>query len=177
MIYIQMNGTLAVYLRDVHSVSLQGFGAIMSLNASMVVLFQFYITRRSAKYPELAVITVGALLNAIGFALYGFVATYGLFLLAMAIITVGEMLWAPISQSIVARLAPDDMRGRYMALYGFSWAVPFAIGPLLAGLVMDYHDPNWVWYAGGILGLVSAAMFALMFIRSSRKEKVAAATD
>ena len=61
--------------------------------------------------------------------------------------------------------------------YGFSWAVPFAIGPLLAGLVMDYHDPNWVWYAGGILGLVSAAMFALMFIRSSRKEKVAATAD
>ncbi len=153
------------------------FFALLSLNAGMVVLFQFYMTRRYAKYPELAVITLGALLNAIGFALYGFVATYGLFLLAMAIITIGEMLWAPISQSIVARLAPEDMRGRYMALYGFSWAVPLAIGPLLAGLVMDYHDPNWVWYAGGIIGLVSTAMFALMFIRSSRKEKVAAATD
>ena len=175
MIYIQMNGTLAVYLRDVHSVSLQGFGAIMSLNASMVVLFQFYITRRYAKYPELAVITVGTLLNAIGFALYGFVATYGLFLLAMAIITIGEMLWAPISQSIVARLAPDEMRGRYMAFYGFSWAIPFAVGPLLAGLVIDNYDPNWVWYAGGIFGLISTAMFALMFIRSSRKEKLAVA--
>ena len=174
LVYIQMNGTLAVYLRDIHSVSLQSFGAILSLNAGMVVLFQFFITRRYAKYPELAVITVGALLNAIGFALYGFVATYGLFLLAMAIITTGEMLWAPISQSIVARLAPDDMRGRYMAFYGFSFAVPFAIGPLLAGLVIDYYDPNWVWYAGGIFGLISAAMFGLMYIRSSRKEKLAA---
>jgi len=177
MIYIQMNGTLAVFLRDVHSVSLQGFGAIMSLNASMVVLFQFTITRRYAKYPELAVITVGALLNAIGFALYGFVATYGLFLVAMAIITIGEMLWAPISQSIVARLAPDDMRGRYMAFYGFSWAIPFAIGPLLAGLVIDNYDPNWVWYAGGFLGLISAAMFGVMYVRSTRKERLAAAAD
>jgi MFS family permease len=177
LVYIQMNGTLAVYLRDVHNVSLQSFGAILSLNAGIVVLFQFYITRRYAKYPELTVIALGALLNAIGFALYGFVATYGLFLLAMAIITVGEMLWAPISQSIVARLAPEDMRGRYMAFFGFSFAVPFAIGPLLAGLVIDYYDPNWVWYAGGIIGLVSAAMFGLMSIRSSRKEKVAAAAD
>ncbi|NOR89080.1 MAG: MFS transporter [Anaerolineales bacterium] len=177
LVYIQMNGTLAVYLRDVHNVSLQSFGAILSLNAGMVVLFQFYITRRYAKYPELAVITVGALLNAIGFALYGFVATYGLFLLAMAIITVGEMLWAPISQSIVARLAPEDMRGRYMAFFGFSFAVPFAIGPLLAGLVIDYYDPNWVWYASGIIGLISAAMFGLMSIRSSRKEALAATAD
>ncbi len=177
LVYIQMNGTLAVYLRDVHNVSLQSFGAILSLNAGMVVLFQFYITRRFAKYPELAVITLGALLNAIGFALYGFVATYGLFLLAMAIITIGEMLWAPISQSIVARLAPDNMRGRYMAFFGFSFAVPFAIGPLLAGLVIDYYDPNWVWYAGGIFGLISAAMFGLMSIRSSRKEQLAAVAD
>ncbi len=177
LVYIQMNGTLAVYLRDVHNVSLQSFGAILSLNAGIVVLFQFYITRRYAKYPELAVITLGALLNAIGFALYGFVATYRLFLLAMAIITIGEMLWAPVSQSIVARLAPEDMRGRYMALYGFSWAVPFAIGPLLAGLVIDYYDPNWVWYAGGIVGLISAAMFGLMSIRSSRKEALAATAD
>jgi MFS family permease len=177
LVYIQMNGTLAVYLRDVHNVSLQSFGAILSLNAGMVVLFQFYITRRFAKYPELAVITLGALLNAIGFALYGFVATYGLFLLAMAIITIGEMLWAPISQSIVARLSPDNMRGRYMAFFGFSFAVPFAIGPLLAGLVIDYYDPNWVWYAGGIFGLISAAMFALMSIRSSRKEALAATAD
>ncbi len=177
LVYIQMNGTLAVYLRDVHNVSLQSFGAILSLNAGMVVLFQFYITRRFAKYPELAVITLGALLNAIGFALYGFVATYGLFLLAMAIITIGEMLWAPISQSIVARLAPDNMRGRYMAFFGFSFAVPFAIGPLLAGLVIDYYDPNWVWYAGGIFGLISAAMFGLMYIRSSRKEQLAAVAD
>ena len=177
LVYIQMNGTLAVYLRDVHNVSLQSFGTILSLNAGMVVLFQFYITRRYAKYPELAVITLGALLNAIGFALYGFVATYGLFLLAMAIITIGEMLWAPISQSIVARLAPEDMRGRYMAFFGFSFAVPFAIGPLLAGLVIDYYDPNWVWYAGGIIGLASAAMFGLMSIRSSRKEALAATAD
>jgi len=177
LVYIQMNGTLAVYLRDVHNVSLQNFGTILSLNAGMVVLFQFYITRRYAKYPELAVITLGALLNAIGFALYGFVATYGLFLLAMAIITIGEMLWAPISQSIVARLAPEDMRGRYMAFFGFSFAVPFAIGPLLAGLVIDYYDPNWVWYAGGIIGMASAAMFGLMSIRSSRKEALAATAD
>jgi len=37
---------------------------------------------------------------------------------AMAIITIGEMLTAPTSQALVARFAPDDMRGRYMAIFG-----------------------------------------------------------
>lgn len=47
IVYMQMNSTLSVYLRDVHSVSTQGYGYILSLNAGMVVLFQFWVTRRT----------------------------------------------------------------------------------------------------------------------------------
>ncbi|HEY72016.1 MAG: hypothetical protein DRI81_01185 [Chloroflexi bacterium] len=161
-VYMQMNTTLSVYLRDVHSVSEQGFGYILSLNAAMVVLFQFYITRRIARYKPLIVMAAGTLLYAIGFGMYGFVSAYVLFLAAMVIITIGEMLVAPTSQALVAELAPDDMRGRYMAVFGFSWVIPSAVGPLLAGLVMDNFDPRWVWYAGGLVGLIAAWSFALL---------------
>jgi MFS family permease len=161
LVYMQMNTTLAVYLRDVHGVTAQGFGYILSLNAGMVVLLQFPITRWITKYRSLVVMAVGTLLYAVGFVMYGFVATFGLFLLAMVIITVGEMFVSPVAQAIVVRLAPDDMRGRYMAVFGFSWVIPSAIGPLLAGLVMDNLDPRWVWYAAGILGVVAAGAFAL----------------
>jgi MFS family permease len=111
---------------------------------------------------------VGTLLYAVGFALYGFVSAYWLFLAAMVVITVGEMLVSPVSQAIVARLAPEAMRGRYMATYGFSWVLPTAIGPLLAGLVMDNVDPRWVWYSAGLLGLVAAAAFYLLELRTGR---------
>lgn len=156
LVYMQMNTTLAVYLRDYHGVPAQGFGYILSLNAAMVVLFQFSITRWISRYRPLLVMTAGTLFYAVGFAMYGFVSAFWLFLLAMAIITIGEMFNSPVSQSIVARMAPEDMRGRYMAVYGFSWLIPFAIGPLLAGLVMDYLNPDWVWYFSGILGLIAA---------------------
>jgi len=46
-VYMQMNTTLSVYLRDVHSVSEQGFGYILSLNAAMVVLFQLGVNALS----------------------------------------------------------------------------------------------------------------------------------
>jgi MFS family permease len=69
------------------------------------------------------------------------------------------MLVSPVSQAIVARLAPEAMRGRYMAVFGFSWLIPIAIGPLLAGLVMDYWDPDWVWYLAGLIGLVAAGAY------------------
>lgn len=168
LVYMQMNTTLAVYLRDNHGVSERGFGYILSLNAAMVVLFQFSITRWINRYRPLVVMTVGTLFYAVGFAMYGFVTAFWLFLLAMAIITIGEMFVSPVSQAIVARMAPEDMRGRYMAVYGFSWLIPFAIGPLLAGLVMDYLNPDWVWYIAGVLGLVAAGGYYWLELRANR---------
>ena len=159
LVYLQMNTTLAVYLRDTHGVSEQGFGYILSLNAGMVVLFQFSVTRWINRYNPLMVMTAGTLLYAIGFAMYGFVGAFSLFLAAMAVITVGEMMVSPVGQAIVARLAPEEMRGRYMAVFSFSWLIPIAIGPFLAGMVMDYWNPDWVWYLAGILGVLASGAY------------------
>jgi MFS family permease len=162
LVYMNMNTTLGVYLRDSHGVPESGYGFILSLNALMVVLFQFTITRRIEDKPPLTMMALGTLLYAIGFGMYGFVSTYFLFVLAMVIITIGEMIVAPVSQAIVAQFAPEDMRGRYMAIFGFSWGIPFAIGPLLAGLIMDNGDPHWLWYIAGIIGFIAVAGYLLL---------------
>jgi MFS family permease len=159
LVYLNMNTTLGVYLRDVHGVPESGYGYILSLNATMVVLFQFGITRRIEKRPPLLMMAAGTALYAIGFAMYGFVSAYIMFLLAMVIITIGEMIVAPVGQALVAKFAPEDMRGRYMAVFGFSWGIPFAIGPYLAGIVLDNYDPRVLWYAAGIIGILAVIGF------------------
>ena len=159
LVYMNMNTTLGVYLRDVHSVPESGYGYIISLNAAMVVLFQFGITRRIEKQPPLLMMSLGTALYAIGFAMYGFVSTYALFMLAMVVITIGEMIVAPVGQALVARFAPEEMRGRYMAVFGYSWGISFAIGPYLAGQILDNYDPRFLWYAAGIVGTLAVMGF------------------
>jgi MFS family permease len=87
----------------------------------------------------------------------------------MVIITIGEMVIVPVSQAIAARFAPEDMRGRYLAMFGFSYSIPFAIGPLLAGLIMDNYDPRWVWYASGILGSIGVIGYLWLHRRAGHK--------
>lgn len=157
--YMQLNSTLGVYLRDTHGVAERGYGALLSLNAAMVVVMQFWITRRIERRPPFLIMVIGTMLYAIGFGLYGPGSTYAWFVVAMVILTIGEMLVAPVMQALVARMAPEEMRGRYMAAFGFAWVVPSALAPLMAGVVMDRFDPRWVWYAAAILGTASAAMF------------------
>jgi MFS family permease len=162
IVYLQLYSTLGVYLRDTHGLSERAYGYLMSMNATAVVLLQIPIARRVARYRPMMMMALGTLLYAIGFGMYGLFSSYAPFALAMFIITVGEMIVMPTAQALVAKIAPEDMRGRYMAVFGFSWLIPQATGPLLAGLIMDNADPRWVWHAAGLVGLVAAAAFTLL---------------
>jgi len=169
LVYTQMYSTLSVFLNRVHQVPASGFGMMMSMNALMVVLFQFWISRKIKAVPPMLLMMAGTALYGIGFTMFGFVSTFGLFMLAMAIITIGEMIHIPTSQSLAAMFAPEDMRGRYMAFFGLSWTIPNIFGSFFAGLVMDNFNPNYVWYIAGILSLVALLGYAYLHSRSSQR--------
>ena len=159
MVYMNMNTTLGVYLRNGHGVAESGYGWLISLNAAMVVLFQFPITRRIENRPPMLMMALGTMFFAIGLGMYGFVSSYWLFAVAMAVLTVGEMITVPIANAVVASFAPEDMRGRYNFIYGNSWGIAFAVGPYLAGLILDNYNPNWLWYACGMIGMAAVMGF------------------
>jgi MFS family permease len=91
LVYMNMNTTLGVFLRDQHGIPESGYGWIISINAAMVVLMQFPITRRIEKKPPMLMMALGAFFIAAGLALYGFVETFWLFAVAIAIISSTEV--------------------------------------------------------------------------------------
>jgi len=162
IVYQQMYGTLSVYLRDYHNINPQGYGFLMTTSAITVVIFQFSVSRLIKKRPPFLMMAFGTVFYVIGFVLFGIFATYILFALNIVIITIGEMIVVPTSQSLVANFAPADKRGRYMAIAGLSWAIPQTIGPGAAGYILDNYNPNLLWFIGGALcGLSVLAYYAL----------------
>jgi MFS family permease len=162
LVYMNMNSTLGVYLRDQHGLPEIRYGWLISINALIVVTLQFWVTRRLEKYRPLLMMAAGSLLYALGFAMYGFVPTFGFFVLAMVIITIGEMVVSPFQQSLVASFAPEDMRGRYMAVSGLTWSIAFTVGPYFAGLMLDSGNPNLLWVFCGIVGILATLGFILL---------------
>lgn len=165
IVYNQMYSTLSVYLRDVHDVAARGYGYLMSMNALVVVLFQFPLTRRLRPYRPMTRMVAGTLLYLVGFTMYGFVGAYVMFAAAMLLITVGEMMIIPTASALVARLAPAAMRGRYMAVSGVTWVVSASVGPLAAGIVIDNYNPNWVWYMCGLISAIAVIGYLLLDAR------------
>jgi MFS family permease len=176
-VYQQMYSTLSVYLRDAHGISPQEFGLLMSICAGLVVLTQFPLTRYVKRFPMLLMMAVATGFYLVGFTMIGLVSTYAFFVLALLIITVGEMIEVPTYQSLMAAFAPEDMRGRYMAFGGLCWAVPAMVGPWAAGLILDRYNPDWVWYICGILCAIAIFVFYILQLRLGGREKFKPQSD
>jgi MFS family permease len=171
IVYQQMYSSLSVYLRDNHSIEPSGYGFLMTTSAITVVIFQFWVSRLIKYRPPFLMMAIGTVFYMIGFVLFGVVTTYVLFALNIIIITIGEMVVVPTSQTIAANFAPEAMRGRYMAMFGLSWAIPSVVGPYLAGRILDNYNPNLLWYlSGAICGLSVLAYYALHLRLGARKQ-------
>ncbi|HZJ24814.1 MAG TPA: MFS transporter, partial [Anaerolineales bacterium] len=72
LVYMNMNSTLGVFMRDQHGMPALSFGSLLSLNAVIVVLCQFWVARKLEKYKPMLMMAAGSLLYAVGFAMYGF---------------------------------------------------------------------------------------------------------
>ncbi len=171
LVYQQMYSSLSVFLRDVHQVNPRFYGLIMSSSAVTVVIFQFSVSHFIKRYPPFLMMAAATFFYMIGFTMYGFVATIPLFVVAIIIITIGEMVGMPTSNSLAAAFAPEDKRARYMAIFGFTWTVPSMIGPWAAGLVMDNYNPNYIWYIGGVLCMFAILAFFFLQIRLGSREQ------
>jgi MFS family permease len=145
----------------------------MSLNATMVVLFQFSITRFTSRYGRSVMMALGAAFYALGFGvfaegpLWALMGALPFFFLAQAILTMGEMIIVPVSQAFAADIAPQEMRGRYMGVFGLAYTAGFGLGPMLGGLVMDRLGGQYIWYAA----FISCLLLALSFLAMSGQVK------
>ena len=77
----------------------------------------------------------------------------------------------PTSQALAANFAPEDKRGRYMAVFGLTWGFPAIFGPTLAGLILDNLNPNLLWYIAGILCALAAFAYYTLHLRLGRQKR------
>lgn len=161
---------MAVYSKTNYGVNENQYGWIPTTNAVMVVLFQYLVTHVTKKFQPLKALAMGAFFYAGANFLVAFSSAFWGFWVSMVIMTMGELILVPTSNTFAANLAPPDQRARYMSVYALTWSIASAIGPIFGGLLSDLIDPRAVWFGGSMAGLVGLAGF-LLLERSIRRQK------
>lgn len=156
---------LGVYTKQNFGLLESQYGLIPTTNAVMVITLQIFVTHLSKRYPTLLVMTVGSLLYSLAVGSIFFGQGFWGFWLSMVVMTCGELILMPTSSTYAANLAPANMRGRYMSIYGLTWSVAQGIGPVLGGFLNDNIGPRFIWVGGGIAGMLGMVLFLYLFLK------------
>jgi MFS family permease len=143
---------LAVYAADSLDVGAWIVGVLVLLNTVMVALLQTLASRWGEARGPVTALALALVLNAAAFVVFGTLlvlpgwAVIAGLLIAMVLYTVAEILGTPATSELSVVMAPEHLRGRYLAVYQLSWSVGGAFAPaLLTALLEDGAALPWVF--------------------------------
>jgi DHA1 family multidrug resistance protein B-like MFS transporter len=123
----QMNGYIGIRLDRAFPIQhvfpfgavdgVQMLGLLKAENTIMVVILALFINALLHQVSDRIRLYAGIAMFAGGFAVLALSDTAWVLLLACLVMTIGELTNVPVKQALLAELAPDQGRPRYMAAY------------------------------------------------------------
>ncbi|MGH9699820.1 MAG: MFS transporter [Candidatus Acidiferrales bacterium] len=129
----------------------------------VVISLQIVVSYLTRKIPAFRAVTLGALISALAWALLIVKPTIHMAIVALAVVSLGEITQSPRYYEYISRLAPTGQQGTYM---GFAF-LPIGIGSLVGGYVGGHllhhfgevtHQPQRIWWVISGIGVATALL-------------------
>jgi len=121
------------------------FGLVLGLNGALIVCIELPMSVWVRRQNQKLMMILGYLLIGAGFSMFSIHSGMWPLFTGMFILTLGEMIALPVGMAYVSNLAPDDMRGRYMGMWGFSWAVAMMLATSIGmKLYLSFGSSFWL---------------------------------
>jgi len=169
LVYVAYEIVLPVSLVDGFGYDASAWGFLVWINPLLVTLFQLRLTRRTAGVAPAPKLVAALLVMGLPFALLAWSQSIVAVVIVVVVFVVGEMLWVPTSQAVVADLAPADIRGAYMGAFGSAPAIGFALSPLIGLQVRNSFGDDATWLMFAALGVVAAVLGGLALAGVGRR--------
>ncbi|EEQ12304.1 MFS transporter [Yersinia mollaretii] len=160
IVFGQFSGYLSQYLITVADAQFayQVIGAVMTVNAVIVITLQYLLSHRMNQQNLMRWLMLGTLFFIIG--LFGFMVAQDsipLWMLAMAIFSLGEIIVIPVEYLFIDFIAPANLKGSYYGAQNLG-QLGGAVNPVLCGFLLAYAAPQMMFYM-----LIIAAILGLAF--------------
>ena len=123
-------------------------GWLLAVAAVVTISGQRFLRRATAR--PFALMAGGLAAVALGFAVVAFAGVLPLLCLGAAIVALGQVFLLGPPYAVVAGLADDGARARYLAAYGTCWGIAQTLGPLAWTRLLSFGGPV-VWLTGAAL--------------------------
>lgn len=135
--YVQWQSSIASFTQQM-GVSLSKYSLLWTANGLLIVVGQPGVKWVTTRIPSLkAQILMGIIIFASSYVVVLFAHQFRGFLVAMIVLTLGEMLVWPAVPTIASDLAPKNRLGFYQGFVNSTATAGRMVGPLIGGIVAD----------------------------------------
>ncbi|WP_449537320.1 MDR family MFS transporter [Ferdinandcohnia sp. Marseille-Q9671] len=168
--YVQWQATISSYTQDI-GISLKQYSLLWTINGGLIVLGQPFLNL-AIKFIAKSLkkqIVIGIIIFIGSFLLVSTASSFSGFLVAMIILTIGEMFVWPAVPTIANDLAPKGREGFYQGIVNSAATGGRMIGPFLGGVLVDLYGMSMLFTVLAVLLLVS--IFTTIIYDKKIKEK------
>lgn len=166
---LYFSGLLSVYIEGI-GLPPYAFGTLVSVNGALCLTLQILIRKATIRIGGLRTLVMAQLLFAIGFFCLMCAKDFFQILIAIVVLTIGEIAFSPTRLSFIADIAPRDMIGRYVAFSSLFCALGASVGALSSfWLYSILSNKELTWGVLGLIGLVTLPGYAYLD-RVNRRE-------
>jgi MFS family permease len=165
----QIWATMPVMLNDLQGVTAERWSVAMIVYGLCMVTLQYPVVRVLGRRDLMLAMALSCLAQGVGIGAAAFVP-WPATLICIAAIALGIVVMIPIASTVVSRLAPVELRGRYMGVWTLIYMGGYAIGPLLGGWALDALGGRTSFAITGGVCLLGVVCFPLL--RSTVRERV-----
>ncbi|MER6210104.1 MFS transporter [Streptomyces sp. NPDC001642] len=148
-------------------------GIMRAVNTLLVVCCALWVGKVLGKVGERRRLMGGIVVFTIGYMVWAVSGDAWTLIIATFVVTAGELMNAPVKQTLLANSVPDASRTKYMAAYGLQVRLGLLVGSLC--VTISALIPAWgmaVVYA--LFGLAAMALYQSLFrAQDARAARVA----
>lgn len=157
--YVQIDSNLPQILEGTLENGIIIFSTLITINAVLVVFLQMPISHVAEKFRLMQVMVVGAVFMAAGLIAFSFVNGWAIAILAIVLLTIGEILIFPSNSMMIDLLAPEHLRGTYFGAAQFRKIGNF-LGPLIGGYLLSQFQGQIMFWILSITTLGGVVFFS-----------------
>ncbi|MGF7046237.1 DHA1 family multidrug resistance protein B-like MFS transporter [Paenibacillus sp. DS2015] len=135
-------------------------GILRTEAALLVVFCTFIVVKFTRKLSDKTTLTFGLLFFTIGYMVIAVSNDPALLMVSVLVLIIGELMWVPVSQSLLPLLIDDHKRTKYLAILNLHQRG----GELIATLTLTLSSVITSWYISVFIGLMG--FIALLMMRS-----------
>ena len=171
IIFLQYFSTMPLYYRNAHTLSELDIGILLGLNGFFIFLLEMPLIKwlESSKYTKTGLMLFGALLTGLSFIILTFTSWVGILVIGMLLMTIGEMITFPFSNSFALERAKGGNQGEYMAMYVMAFSIAHIFGHNAGLQLVDHLGYDSTWHIVTALSMVCVGL--LMFLKYYMKRK------